>query len=791
MGPFEIAIEKLEFAKVRQRVARYAVSDAARDLIETTMPVDDPETIQAGLAQVSALKRLLEVEDALPLEGMQHIRPAVQKAAVEGSILTPRELFQVGSTLRASRILRSAIHKKRDAHPAIWALVDDLPFDKVLEYNIEQAVDESGAVRATASHELQSIRRAIADRYDDLRKRLESVLRGVSDQGFSQDEIITTREGRMVIPVKVEHKKRVPGFIHSASSSGATVFIEPTETLELNNDIRSLQFQEQREIDRILRELTAAVGAQKPALLRMVETLATVDVLQAKAKYSIEILGVEPRIDPKSNVHLREARHPLLLAHHGRHGTVPLDLDMGHSYTTLLISGPNAGGKSVALKCLGVLALMTQCGMHIPAREDAVMPVFATMFVDIGDEQSIESDLSTFSSHLSNLKTIVRGASARSLVLIDEIGTGTDPAEGGALAAAVLERLTHLKALTIATTHHGALKMFAHETPGIENGAMEFDQKTLAPTYRFRTGVPGSSYALEMADRLGFPRDLMDRSRVLLGSDHMRLDTLLQELEASAQEHRTTTEQLKSERARAEALAREHAEKLAVFTKEAREMKRKAAEEARAIVERANAVIEQAVKDIRERNASKEAVRDARVEVQAVRATVEELARAPEQTPAAEPAPQGPLTPGMTVLLSGKTEAGEIETLSPDGRTAMVVFGIVRMRVPVGDLEPTRKRKAVKAAPSSSYPEKPESVERELDLRGMTGDEALPLVDKFIDAAILAGLHRVDVIHGKGTGALRRRVTEFLAEHPRVRSYRLGEWNEGGTGATVVELGDA
>ena len=477
--------------------------------------MDSADAIRAELGRVTALKRLLEVEDALPLEGMHHIRPAVQKAGVEGSVLSSRELSQIGSTLRAARILRSAVHRRRDAHPAVWALVEDLPFDKVLEFNIDQAIDETGAVRATASRELQSIRRAIADRYDDLRKRLEGVLRGVADLGFSQDEIITTREGRMVIPVKVEHKKRVPGFIHSASSSGATVFIEPTETLELNNEIRSLQFQEQREIERILRELTVTVGAQKPALLRMVEILASMDALQAKAKYSIEILGVEPRIVETGAVHLREARHPLLLAQ-PRAGRGPCRWiwTSGHTYTTLLISGPNAGGKSVALKCLGILALMTQDGLHIPAREDAVMPVFANMFVDIGDEQSIESDLSTFSSHLANLKTIVRGASARSLVLIDEIGTGTDPAEGGALAAAVLERLTHMKALTIATTHHGALKMFAHETPGIENGAMEFNQENLSPTYRFRPGVPGSSYALEMADRLGFPADLMERARI-------------------------------------------------------------------------------------------------------------------------------------------------------------------------------------------------------------------------------------------------------------------------------------
>lgn len=790
MTSFATAIEKLEYGKVRQRVARYAVSDAARAQILSAVLMTDPEDVRSELARVTALKRLLEVEDALPLEGIHHIRPSVQKAAVEGAVLTSLELAHVGSTLRAARIVRSALHKRRDAHPAVWSLVEDLPFDKVLEFNIEQAIDDTGAVRASASRELQSIRRSIADRYEELRRRLEHILRDVADLGFSQDEIITTREGRMVIPVKVEHKKRVPGFIHSASASGATVFIEPTETLELNNDIRSLQFQEQREVERILRELTAAVGARKADLVRMVDLLTGMDALQAKARYSIEVIGVEPRITAGGTVHLKDARHPLLLAHHGRQGTVPLDLVLGEGTTTLLISGPNAGGKSVALKCMGVLALMTQDGLHIPAREDAEIPVFRSIWVDIGDEQSIESDLSTFSSHLANLKAIVNGATDRSLVLIDEIGTGTDPAEGGALAAAVLERLTGMRALTIATTHHGALKVFAHETRGIQNAAMEFDQATLAPTYRLRQGVPGSSYALEMAQRLGFPQDLMEHARRLLGGEHMRLDRLLQELEASAQEHRTMTEALRSDRAQAAELSKEYGERLSALKSETRELKRKAAEEAQSIVDRANAIIEQTVKEIRERQAEKETVREARATVTALRADIRSVAAPPPPPADGEPLPDTPLAPGSTVALEGKSEAGEIESITPDGRTATVVFGSVRMRVPLRDLRATRKRNTPRSA-GSAVPEKPEEVARELDLRGMTGDEALPLVDKFIDDAILAGLHRIDVIHGKGTGALRKKVTDFLAAHPRVRSFRLGEWNEGGAGATVVDLGDA
>jgi DNA mismatch repair protein MutS2 len=791
MTHFENAAEKLEFGKIRQRVLRYAMSDAGREVLQSAPVLTDPDAIHTALGQVTAMKRLLEVEEDLPLEGIHSVRSAIQKAGVEGSILTSRELAHIGGTLHAARNIRTALHKRRDAHPDVWRIAEDLPTDKVLEFNIDQAIDDTGAVRASASRELQSIRRSIADHYEDLRNRLEGILRTVSGLGYSQDEIITTREGRMVLPVKVEHKKHVPGFIHSASASGATVFIEPTETLELNNDIRSLQFQEQREIERILRDLTIAVGEQRPALLQMVDMLAALDALQARAKYSIEVLGVEPRIVGEGDLHLREARHPLLLAHHGRKDTVPLDLDIGESFTTLIISGPNAGGKSVMLKCIGVLALMTQSGLHIPAREDATMRVFRSIFVDIGDEQSIESDLSTFSSHLANLKTIVQGADRHSLVLIDEIGTGTDPAEGGAIAAAVLERLTAQRAVTIATTHHGALKVFAHETDGVENGAMEFNPENLSPTYRFRAGVPGSSYALDMANRLGFPGELMDRARSLLGGEHMRLDALLQELEASAQDHRATTEQLHVARTRAEQLAREYEAKMQAVAQETREIKRKAADEARAIVERANAVIEQSVREIREHEADKNVVRSAREDVSRLRASVEETVKALEPEPVEDAAQAHALRAGSTVTLGDKTETGEIVALSADGKSATVVFGIVKMRVPVAELRATRKRAAPRPSGRPVVPDHQDQVPRELDLRGMTGDEAIPLIDKFIDDAILAGLHRIDIIHGKGTGALRRKVTDFLSTHPRVRSFRLGEWNEGGVGATVCDLSES
>jgi DNA mismatch repair protein MutS2 len=783
---FSSALEKLEFEKIRQRLMRYASSDPGKEALGRIEVLRDAESVQGALDAVSEIKRLLEQEEPPPLDGIYPVQGSLRRSGAEGAVLPARELYHIGTTLRAARVLRAYAMKRRESYPRLWQAADPLLTDKVLEYNIEQAVDETGAVRTGASRELRDIRTAIADKYEYLRKRLSSILRSVTDSGFSQEEIITTREGRMVIPVKAEHKTHVPGFIHSASASGATVFVEPTETLELNNDIRSLHFREQREIERILRDLTSQIRDVREALEGNIAILASVDALQAKARYSIEILGHAPKISDRGPIKLTQARHPLLMMHHGWKDTIPLDLVLGEEFTTLVISGPNAGGKSVALKSVGLLALMVQAGLHIPAAADSVMRIFRSVYVDIGDDQSIESDLSTFSSHLVNLKQIAEQATKDSLVLIDEIGSGTDPTEGGALAAAFLEHLTRQGTYTIATTHHGALKVFAHQTPGVENGAMEFDQATLHPTYRFKSGLPGSSYALEMADRLGFPSGLMQRSREILGSDQTRLDALIAELESSAQQHRKDTEELSLQRARADAMVKQYDERMNALAAEMKEVKRKAIEEADQIVTRANATIERTVQEIREHHAAKERVSAARKEVAALKTEIEHEQRT------LDPVQHSPSSPppavGSRVTLADRPDVGEVVALSPDGRTATVVFGVVKMRVPAHELVVTKKRGAARPTSVGLPPERLEMIPRELDLRGLTGEEALPLVDKFIDTAILAGLHRIDVIHGKGTGALRKKITEFLADHPRVQSFRLGEWNEGGTGATVVEL---
>jgi DNA mismatch repair protein MutS2 len=784
MTSWQQAAPKLEFEKVRQRLLRYASSEPGRETL-LTLPLNTTvAAIQAEQNKVTEMKRLLELEEPLPLEGVHGIAEAASKAAIDGMTLQGRDLLRISHTLRAARLVRANLARHQADLPLLWEIASTLATDKVLEFNIDEAIDETGAVKANASRELQNVRRAIADRYADLRKRLAGILRSVTDQGFTQDEIITTREGRMVIPVKVEHKHRVPGFMHSASSSGATVFIEPTETLELNNEIRSLGFQEQREVDRILKSLTSQVGERKDLLHANLLLLASIDSLQARARYSLEILGVAPVFGDTEELVIREGRHPLLLMHHGRGATIPLNVSLGRGARTLLISGPNAGGKSVAMKCVGMLVMMAQSGLHIPAGEGTTLPVFGSLFVDVGDDQSIENDLSTFSSHLAHLKEIVEQADRNSLVLIDEIGAGTDPSEGGAIAASFLEELTRRRCMTIATTHQGNLKVFAHQNPGMVNGAMEFDQSTLQSTYRFISGVPGSSYALAMADRMGFPPSLMRRAGELLGDQHARLESLVSDLESAVQSARRDRDAAESERKRLEALVSEYETKNRTLGTEVRNVRKKAIEEADAVVRNANALIENTVREIRERQASKETVREARSSIHTLQDELESMSREIQSVEGGEGIP----SVGSLVSFVEGGAAGELVEFSTDGRTAVVLVGSMKLRVSTSDLKPAAKGRTSRQSLSAAQPEKPSAVRRDLDLRGMTGEEALPMVDKFIDDAVLAGLHRIDIIHGKGTGALRKKVTDFLSTHSRVKSFRFGDWNEGGTGATVVEL---
>lgn len=778
IADFSTAIRKLEFDRVLDRVSSHASSDAAKHAVRSVQPLVDAGAIRRALETVTETKSLLIAAGDFPFAGLSDIRPALKKTTIENSILAPEELLQVAGTLRSSRLVHAYLTKNRALAPSLAETTAKLVVDKVVEYNITQAIEESGRISDTASKDLRSIRSGMVSVTDQLRKRLGMILKRVSEQEFLQEEIVTTRDGRLVIPVKTEFKRQVPGFIHSSSASGATTYIEPAETLDLNNQLRELQLAEQREILKILSVLTGQVRAIRIPLEESLRALTELDVLSAKSRYSIEVLGNAPAISTGSVLRLVEARHPGLLGRHVRDEVIPLSLELMPDVHTLLITGPNAGGKSVALKTVGLLALLAQSGLHVPADPGTEIPVFRSIFVDIGDEQSIENDLSTFSSTLLAYREVLEGADGHSLVLLDELGAGTDPAEGGALAMAILTELTGRRSTTIATTHTGSLKVFAHNTPGLMNASMEFDHQELRPTYRFVAGVPGGSYAFELAGRLKFPQRLLAEARKALGTDQVRLENLLLELERKGQEYRQLLADVTAERDRLESLVASYEAKLKEVRKEIAELKKSAKSEARAIIKEAQSTVERVVREIKEQQAGTQSVRSAKRDLQEIRER-HDLEREEPATTTSES-----FAAGDAVCLEGSTQVGQI--LEIRTKSAVVSWSHGTIQVPLAKLRKAKRAEVRESSVSETHV----AVEshQEIDIRGMRVDEVQEAIERFLDSAFLGGLHRVDIIHGKGTGALRKRVTELLKSHPQVRSFRMGEWNEGGTGVTVVEL---
>lgn len=789
MSQFDYATERLDLPKILHRIQFYASSDLGKEAAENIEPLFDLEIISREHNRVSEMKSILEGEASFPIDGLKDIRNALQKATIENNILTPRELIDIAQTLTTSRNIKFFIEKRKESLPELNSLTSLISIHKEIEFNIFQAIDEHANVRDTASKELHSIRQSITDKQNVIRRALERILKASLEQGMVQDEIVTTRDGRMVIPIKAELKNKFPGFIHSTSASGQTVFIEPSETLTLNNEVTELYFQEKREVEKILRELTTQVHDTLDSLQTIVDVMMQIDLCYAKACYSIETKSNKPLLKEKGSLIIRQGYHPILLLRHDRKTTVPLSIKVGHSFNTLLITGPNAGGKTVALKTVGLLSLMVQCGIHAPVSPDSEFPIFKKFFVIIGDNQSIENDLSTYSSHVLHMKNIVEEADDSSLVLIDEIGANTDPAEGGAIAAAILEILTAKGAITIATSHQAALKAFVHDSKGMENGAMEFDQITLLPTYRLKIGYPGSSYALEIAQRLGISETVVNRARTLLGDQKARLEELILELENRSQALEQKLSIADSEIRKYKDLTAEYERKLKSLNLELREVKKKAIEEAKAIIEKASSTVENTVKEIRTRQATKEVIKEAREQLFTLQKKISTLESEILDTEKAQSNNTLKITIGDFVMLKSGGQIGVVQTLPDKHGNLLVSFNTIKAWVNISNIQSVTKKSEKKNTVTYSLPiEKQFSTE--VDVRGLYSDEAIVKVDKFLDDAVLAGLHRVDIIHGKGTGALRKKITLFLEHDTRIKSIRMGEWNEGGAGVTVVELAE-
>ena len=790
----------IEWDAVRALVASDARTAMGRERALTAEPLTDPTEVDHTLDSTAEARRALAEQGAPPLDGLGDPRPILELARAEGSVLDGGELLALLPLLDAAPRVSAYGRAIRPVAPTLAAGAEALPRVRELRERLRNALDDDGALTDRASARLGQLRRELRERRRRLVADLERLLQAEGDRVFA-DRFVTVRHGRYVLPLRAESRGRLRGIVHDRSQSGQTLFVEPETMVEANNDLVALERDEQQETARILAELTDAVRAQREPLATLVETLGALDWVFARAHLAERMEASRPAIDRDGRVDLKAARHPLLLAQQWRDPTrevVPVDLELAPDRPLLLITGPNAGGKTIALKTLALLSLMTQAGCHVPAAEGSRVPVFERIFAVIGDDQSVAENLSTFSAFIKQIREVLAEADERSLVLLDELGAGTDPDEGAALARAILEMLADRGALVVATTHLEPLRAFAAAEPRARNASVEFDAATLAPTFRLVYDRPGQSWALAIAARLGLPRTLILRAEGLRTADARRLSELLAQLDARNRSEADRVREL--ERRETETAARLAA---------AREAERLVSDQARTLLDRAKAEAGALLTDIRravssewERlkrtERSRPALQDSRRRLQ------EAAARVTPSIPDAAPSDR-PLVPGTAVVAAHLGLKGEL--LEIQGETATVRAGSVTVRVPVAALrhsdagvqtngsQPDRRApEALRRGPDgkSRNPDGTannlRSIGAELLLLGKTTDEARDLVEQYLDDAFMAGLPSVRLVHGKGTGALRKAVRTLLSSHPLVETFRDGEPSEGGAGATVAAL---
>ncbi len=783
----------LEYDKiVALLVARTSFGPGA-ELASTIRPSTDPGEVADRLGRVSELRAVLDDGRDVPLTGAVDVRGSVASSRRVGAALSPEDLVAVAATLERSGAVRRALEARGEACRRVLAAAAGLMDLPELRERIGKIVDpETLEVRDSASPELRKLRSSIQRTRSRIERKIQEVLERETSAGRLQEPAVHMRNGRHVLPVRRESAGRVDGIVHDRSSTGATLFVEPPETVALSNELADLVSAERAEVQRILQEVTSEVGRSADEIALSVDALAAVDLVRAAALLSKEWDGVEPAISDTGRLVIRSGRHPVLIDALGAERVVPLDFELGERGATVVISGPNAGGKTVALKTIGIILLMAQSGLHVPASSGTEVPVLRDCFADIGDEQSIEMSLSTFSSHLRTLAVILREAGPDTLVLIDELGAGTDPDEGASLALAVLEDLTRRRALTVATTHLGSIKASVHNHDSMLNASMAFDPETFEPSFQYVAGVPGASHALSIASRMGIPDGVMERANELRDKDAARVDALVADLVDRERRLSSTLEEAEREQARAELLVRDYEDRLSGVKDERKKIRGRALAEAREILERAQSLVEETVRDLRAREAERRAIKEARERIRTSRDTV---ARKLEEETAPERPDEGArperLEVGMPVLVAGVGRVGELIDLPDERGKARVRIRNATLEIDADDLReapadavsgPGRKRRAVYSPPDEEEP----AVE--LHLRGMTTDEIPGEIERFISRAVMQGMRRVRIVHGKGTGALRSRTQEVLRGMPHVASYRLGRWGEGDTGVTIVEL---
>lgn len=781
----EHTITTLEFTKVVALIAGKCLTRFSREEVGRIAPMSGLDLIRRRQAEISEMKDIINFGEHFPLYRMEtDCRELLKRSEVEGATLDGKEILEVHELVRSSISLHDYSPEERAKCPLINEYLETVRAFPELLGQINKAIDEDGLVRDNASPKLKGIRRDLSESRRRIVARLESILTSRSKRSGWQDDVVTQRNDRYVIPVPANVYQADRGILHDRSQSGATLYVEPKETVELNNKINLLMQEEQAEVRRILQELTAEIGRRAGALMENTRMIGRLDFLHAAALFSIQIGGNAPEIVDDAVVSLVDARHPLLIVQLGETAKViPTDIALGDGRQVVLVTGPNTGGKTVVLKTIGLSVLMALAGLHISADEKSRIGRFATLHADIGDEQSIELSLSTFASHVKNIIDGLHAASPEALLLFDEIGAGTDPKEGAALAEAIIRYAVEKGATLVATTHYSQLKTLAMDHPEVENASLEFNRETLAPTYRLRLGLPGSSYAVEIAGRLGMPESICRRAAQLRGTSERSLETLIVAIETELANIKEDRKQLNERLEKARELERANLRQSEELRQQSETGQDERVFKAEQFLTETRREIERLVAEIRESQASKESVQKFHHALQRREKHLTKRRKRSSTTRTAD----STLAVGDRVHVLSLNKEGEITQLLGDDR-AKVRLGNVTTTVELRNLARADDADTKKAVSRMVGTTPDDAVSPEIHLRGMTVDEAMEALTRFLDRAVIAGLHQVYVIHGKGTGKLRKGLTAFLHDHPEVDSLRLGDWNEGGAGVTVVKL---
>ena len=825
--------QKIGFDQIRQLVKGKCLSTLGMERVDEMAFSDDYREIDRRLEQVMEFISILQGEDDFPSQYFFDVRPSLKRIRVEGLYMDESELFDLRRSLETIRdvvrfLRQTDDEEDEEAHspyPALYELADEVMVFPMLIARINDILDKFGKVKDNASPELLRIRRELAATTGSISRSLNSILRTAQAEGYVEKDVTPTmRDGRLVIPVAPGMKRKIRGIVHDESATGKTVFIEPAEVVEANNRIRELEGEERREIIRILTDFSSVVRPHVPALLQSYEFLAEVDFIRAKALWGMETGSGKPSLEERQVVDWFDAVHPLLqisLAKHGKK-VVPLDIELTREQRILLISGPNAGGKSVCLKTVGLLQYMLQCGMPVSMNERSHAGVFRHIFIDIGDEQSIEDDLSTYSSHLTNMKNMMKYCDGQSLILIDEFGGGTEPQIGGAIAEAVLKRFNQKGTFGVITTHYQNLKHFAEDHEGVVNGAMLYDRHEMRALFQLQIGNPGSSFAVEIARKIGLPEDVIADASEIVGSEYIQSDKYLQDIVRDKRYWGTKRQNIRRREKQMEETIARYERELEELDRSRKEILKKAKEDAGRLLEESNARIENTIRTIKEAQAEKERTREVRQDLADFRRQVEEADKAAMEEKIArkmdrlrekqerrkdrkerqgnEPSVQPvvkvkPIGAGDYVRIKGQTSVGQVMELN--GKNAVVMFGLMKTNVKADRLERADAPKQTNTMAKTTFVssetqdrmyEKKLNFRQDIDVRGMRGDEAVQAVTYFFDDAILVGVSRVRILHGTGSGILRTLIRQYLATVPGVAGFKDEHVQFGGAGITVVDL---